>query len=59
MLAIRFVLQAPPIAQGYPERRWTGKRLVLHLARLYGLDLSVRSCQRLIAGNRVRPPPRQ
>lgn len=54
LLAISFVLQAPPITQGYPERRWTGKRLARHLARLYGLELSERSCQRLIAGNRAR-----
>lgn len=52
---IRLALLDAPCACGYPERRWTGKRLALHLARHLGLDLSVRSCQRLMAGNRIKP----
>lgn len=56
---IRLALLAAPLVHGYPERRWTGKRLALHLARHYGLDLSLRSCQRLIACNRVRPLARR
>ena len=50
---IGLALLAAPRVQGYPERRWTGKRLALHLASRFGLALSVRSCQRLIAGPRV------
>ena len=42
-------LQASPRAFGYPESRWTGKRLALHLAKRHSIALSVRTCQRLIA----------
>lgn len=42
-------LLASPAALGYPDRQWNGKRLALHLAGRYGLVVSVRSCQRLIA----------
>jgi transposase len=52
---IGLALLAAPCMYGYPERRWTGKRLALHLAVHYGLGLSVRSCQRLIAGSRDGP----
>lgn len=50
---IGLALLAAPLVHGYPERRWTGKRLALHLASRFGLALSVRSCQRLIAGPRA------
>lgn len=50
------VLLAPPAVLGYPDRRWTGKRLALHLARHYGLALGIRSCQRLIALSRCGSP---
>lgn len=43
------VLQASPGAFGYPESRWTGKRLARHLAMHLGIAMSVRTCQRLIA----------
>lgn len=49
-------LLAAPACLGYPDRRWTGKRLALHLVRRYGLALSMRSCQRLIARSRSGPP---
>lgn len=42
------LLQSPSML-GYPEKKWSGKRLALHLSRGYGITLSVRSCQRLIA----------
>lgn len=42
-------LRASPISLNYPERRWTGKRLALHLARRYSVRMSVRNCQRMIA----------
>ena len=42
-------LQASPRAFGYPESRWTGKRLALHLAKRHGIAMSVRTCQRLIS----------
>ncbi len=41
------VLQ-PPSVLGYPDGKWSGKRLALHLNRTEGITLSVRSCQRLI-----------
>ena len=50
---IRVDLQASPRASGYPDRAWTGKRLALHLAKCYDLNMSVRSCQRLIARSRA------
>lgn len=49
MQALRQDLRSAPAALGYPDRHWNGKRLALHLARRYGLALSVRSCQRVIA----------
>ena len=48
-------LAAAPAVLGYPDRHWTGKRLALHLIRHYGLALSMRSCQRLIARSRCEP----
>lgn len=42
-------LQASPRAFGYPESRWTGKRLAQHLTKRHGITMSVRTCQRLIA----------
>lgn len=53
-LEIGLALLTAPSELGYSERRWTGKRLALHLVRRYRLELSVRSCQRLIACNRTR-----
>lgn len=52
MQAVRLALLAPPCVQGYPDRQWTGKRLALHLATQLGLEMSVRTCQRLIACSR-------
>lgn len=50
---IRLALLAPPGVYGYADRQWTGKRLALHLTRHFGLDLSVRTCQRLIVRSRA------
>lgn len=41
-----------PRELGYAESTWSGKRLALHLDRVYGVRLGVRSCQRLLV--RVR-----
>ncbi len=46
---VRLALQACPVVYGFADRQWTGKRLASHVSRLCGVDLSVRSCQRLIA----------
>ncbi len=45
-------LMSSPGAFGYPDRRWTGKRLALHLERCVGITISVRTCQRIIARSR-------
>lgn len=55
---LRLALPCAPAVLGYPDRRWTGKRLALHLAARYGQVLSVRSCQRLIVGSRSGSPRR-
>ena len=49
MERVASVLQASPRAFGYPESRWTGKRLARHLSMQHGFAMSVRTCQRLIA----------
>lgn len=41
-------LAAEPACSGYAQLRWSGKLLARHLARRYGVQLSPRSCQRLI-----------
>ena len=46
-------LQDYPRAVGCPDACWSGKRLALRLSSTYGLSISVRSCQRLIAQSRV------
>ena len=48
-LAIRCDLKSSPAAFGYSDIRWTGKRLALHLNRCYGIQIGVRSCQRIIS----------
>ena len=45
-------LMASPGASGYPDLRWTGKRLALHLHRCFGIKISERTCQRIIARSR-------
>lgn len=49
MQTIKRDLQATPGDFGYPDRRWTGKRLALHLDRCHAIGMSVRHCQRIIA----------
>ncbi len=45
-------LRLAPSHFGHAERRWSGKRLAQHLHQHHGVQLSVRSCQRLIAAAR-------
>lgn len=54
--AIRRDLQGAPSACGYSDQLWTGKRLVTHLAQRYAIEMSVRSCQRMIARSRTDSP---
>lgn len=46
-------LRSPPSVYGYREARWTGKRLARHLERRYGVKVSERTCQRMIARQRT------
>lgn len=41
-------LKKPPRLCGYPEMRWSGKRLAQHLDGCYGVKLSPRHCQRIV-----------
>jgi transposase len=50
-------LQKPPRACGYPESRWSGKRLAQHVAERYGIKLSTRQCQRMMHRLSDRPHP--
>lgn len=45
-------LMASPGACGYPDLRWTGKRLALHLHRCFQIKIGERTCQRIIARSR-------
>ena len=41
-------LLADPVRCGWPDKRWSGPLLRAHLARGYGLSLSLRQSQRLL-----------
>lgn len=45
-------LAADPDRAGYPQSRWSGKLVAVHLERRYGVSLGVRHCQRLLQGLR-------
>jgi transposase len=49
-------LQSPPSACGYRDPAWTGKRLAMHIEKCHGIQLSVRSCQRMLASCRTGAP---
>ncbi len=53
---IQQALRSAPAALGYPDRRWTGKRVALLLTKQCGLAMSIRSCQRLIRRVRSASP---
>jgi transposase len=48
-------LSQPPGEFGLDGRRWQGKLLQSHLADRYGIDFSLRQCQRLLKQHRQRP----
>jgi transposase len=50
-------LQGSPREYGFGDKRWTGKRLALHLERCFGLQMSVRSCQRVILRSSAAQAP--
>lgn len=41
-------LMTDPVQCGWPDRRWTGPLLKMHLSRGYGKSMSLRQCQRLL-----------
>ena len=51
-------LQKPPRLCGYPEPRWSGKRVAAHLEGRYGIKLSARQCQRVMRRLSAAGPPR-
>lgn len=48
-------LSLPPTSFGLEGRKWQGKLLQIHLAERYGIDFSLRQCQRLLKQHRQRP----
>jgi transposase len=48
-------LVRPPADFGLDGKKWQGKLLQTHLAARYGVDFSLRQCQRLLKQNRQRP----
>lgn len=48
-------LGRPPADFGLDGRKWQGKLLQTHLATAYGIDFSLRQCQRLLKQYRQRP----
>jgi hypothetical protein len=49
MKCLTLDLQKPPRVYGYSELKWSGKLLVQHLERRYGIKLSLRQCQRIVS----------
>jgi transposase len=56
--AIGRELRINPREMGYSQNLWDGKLLSHHLAKIYGVDLGVRQCQRIFRqmGFRLRKP---
>lgn len=49
-------LLGSPALLGYGQARWSGKLVVLHLQRHYGVAMSLRQCQRLMGRLAPLPP---
>ena len=52
---LRLELAQPPATYGLDGKKWQGKLLQNHLANHYGIDFSLRQCQRLLKQHRQRP----
>lgn len=52
---LRLELGQPPANFGLEGKKWQGKLLQTHLSRRYGIDFSLRQCQRLLKQYRQRP----
>jgi transposase len=48
-------LAEPPTHFGLDGKRWQGKLLQSHLSKRYGIEFSLRQCQRLLKQSRQRP----
>jgi transposase len=51
---LRSELAEPPSAYGLEGKKWQGKLLQAHLSERYGIDFSLRQCQRLLKQYRQR-----
>ena len=52
---LQFELAKPPTEYGLEGTKWQGKLLQAHLSLRYGIDFSLRQCQRLLKQYRQRP----
>jgi transposase len=52
---LRVELGQPPATYGLEGKKWQGKLLQNHLTSHYGIDFSLRQCQRLLKQYRQRP----
>ena len=52
---LRGELANPPATYGLEGKKWQGKLLQSHLSSRYGIDFSLRQCQRLLKQYRQRP----
>ena len=52
---LRAELSRPPATYGLDGKKWQGRLLQEHLARHYGIDFSLRQCQRLLKQYRQGP----
>jgi transposase len=53
---LQLELAKPPSTYDLDGNKWQGKLLQAHLSRRYGIDFSLRQCQRLLKQFRQRPP---
>ncbi len=49
-------VQSGPMALGYGQSEWDGKLLASHIARRYGVVLSIRQCQRFLRQQHEHSP---
>ncbi len=52
---LQLELARPPSEFGLDGKKWQGKLLQSHLASRYGINFSLRQCQRLLKQNRQQP----
>ena len=51
---LKLELEQPPANYGLEGKKWQGKTLQQHLASHYGIEFSLRQCQRLLKQHRQR-----